>query len=102
MTAVSAIIKSGAQQKELERCRPAKTKKKHRKDTEKTQKRKDKRLFRDNLLRNGFQISPRREDLFYWFQPSPLKVRPRSQTIPLMSCSRLDPSKISTFFRRKA
>ena len=59
------------------------------KNTEKTQRRKEKTSnFFSDEAKFRLQTSPRQEDIvFYWFQTSPEEVRPRSQTLPLMSCS---------------
>ena len=64
-----------------------KTQKRHRKDTEKTQK-KDKQFFQRRSQVWVTNVTPTRgSSFFYWFQTSPAEVRPRSQTLPLMSCS---------------
>ena len=102
-SAVSAIIKCRAQYTKPESWQPNKTKrrtqKRHRKDTEK--KRKTSNFFSDEA-KFGLQTSPRREDLvFYWFQTSPAEVRPRSQTLPLMSCSPVRAIQNLYFFRQK-
>ena len=78
-------------------------------DTEKTQKRRRKDTKKEKTInffsdeaKFGLQTSPRREDLvFYWFQTSPAEVCPRSQTLPLMSCSPVRAIQNLYFFSRQ-
>ena len=82
-----------------------KTQKRHRKDTEKTQKRHKKRqaIFSATKPSLGYKRHPdERIKFFYWFQTSPAEVRPRSQTLPLMSCSPVRAIQNLYFFSTKS
>ena len=83
-----------------------KTQKRHRKDTEKTQKRhkkKDKQFFQRRSQVWVTNVTPTRgSSFFYWFQTSPAEVRPRSQTLPLMSCSPVRAIQNLYFFSTKS
>ena len=98
-----------------------KTPKRHRKDTEKTQKwhRKEKTSdFFSDEAKIGLQTLPSKDDFFLklvsdvtptrgssffnWFQTSSAEVRPRSQTLPLMSFSMVRSIRNLYFFSTKS
>ena len=76
-----------------------KTQKRHRKDTQK----KRQAIFSATRPSLGYKRHPgERIKFFYWFQTSPAEVRPRSQTLPLMSCSPVRAIQNLYFFSTKS